>query len=460
MKNHACRIGRHNGIGNFLSRTTYQDRVAIGIIIGALAFWTLILVTRGKLLDSYIFCYLTHQWGTDYFNVIYNFENPINPWENGLNYPAGICLLFRLAFHMVPLGTQAEYADAYAGATYTYAALGLVIMYFISAVAIWIGTYKMASGKLASRLLLAWAVFLTGPIFAAFFYANSILLSFGFLFIFVGFYSSDRTWLRWLAYASLGVAATIKIYPAVFLMMLLADKKLRREFIPACILVALFVIVPFFFFEGITSIKSFLSNFSSESSWKSDWGFGYLVGFQTLVKIISYAVGSYIEGDVPRLVTLIPFAVFFFLFFTSEAEWKRLFACALLCIWYPFISHTYVMLLFFPALCSLVRSCDKARVRSDGSKRGMFYTVSTVLMLLLIVPWALPQIDSVNEFFLGLQQMHPEEIIAIYPFSWTFVLLHTVTVSLVLLIAIDNVRRIVLSRSPCGAHLAPHQGEA
>lgn len=419
--------------------TSCQDKVSMAVIVSVVLFWTALILDRGGCLSSYVFLYDSHFWGSDYYGPLYMLKYGIDPWEGGINYPAGAYVFYRIAYHMIPLGSSAEFSDALMGRTYSYATLGLILTYFLSFIPLWFMLRKMGSGSNMQKSLFALSIILCGPMFAAIVFGNIFLICLAPLFLFLTFYQSEKRWLRWISYAALGISASIKVYPAVFAIMILT-KKYKKEFIPACALVAVMFLLPFFWFEGLSSLKAFLGNFVSDSAWKADWGMGYVVSFQNLVKLASTASGSYWNGEIPFWMKLIPFAVFFLIFLSSKEDWKKVFACALLCVWFPTMSWTYMLVLFVPPICMLARSIDEAPASSTNLR---FKAVCVALLTATIIPYATPLIDSVNTYFYELKSS-VDNMVTVYPLSWGIVIIHTAIVLLILLILIDNSKKALM----------------
>lgn len=414
--------------------TSCQDKISLAVICSVVLFWTALVLGKGDALSSYVFLYDGHFWGSDYYGPLYMMQYGLDPWEGGINYPAGAYVFYRIAYHMIPPNSSAEWANALVGRTYSYATLGLILTYILSIIPLWFVLRRMAGGSDRQKNLFAIAMLLCGPLFAAFVFGNIFLVCLAPLFFYLKFYNSDKRWMRWVSYIALGVAASIKVYPAVFAMMILT-KKHKKEFIPACLMILAMFLLPFFWFQGFDSLLGFLRNFVSDAAWKADWGMGYVVSFQNLVKLISTAFGSYWEGEIPIWMKLIPFAVFFALFFTSKEEWKKVFACSLLCIWFPTMSWTYMLALLIPPLCLLARRIDLSRTLDS---RVRFGTPLVVLLTATVIPYATPLIASVNERFYELK-LTVENMITVYPLSWGFVIVHCAVVLVVLLVLIDNI---------------------
>ena len=86
---------------------------------------------------------------------------------------------------------------------------------------------------------------------------NILLLAMVLTMFFVFYRNDERKWVRELSYIALAVAAGLKLYPAVFGLLLITDKK-YKEAVRLLIYGVLFTFLPFFFYDGFESVRDLI----------------------------------------------------------------------------------------------------------------------------------------------------------------------------------------------------------
>lgn len=188
------------------------------------------------------------------YNILFNLEDFIgyySGWDFGdlsfgyidmyvntgfdkSNYPPFAVLIYRLANMFVSAGrTKPEWAHTYFVSCFLL--ISCMIMGFsIIRILRNIGIYE------SLKEIYLMALFLTGPFLYAFERANVILLSFAFILLFIAMKDSDSRAERWISYIALTLAAEIKLYPAVFGILLI-----KRGRIKDCLMVFALGVVSF-----------------------------------------------------------------------------------------------------------------------------------------------------------------------------------------------------------------------
>lgn len=152
----------------------------------------------------------------------------------------------------------------------------------------------------------------------------SLIFSYGFLYgyergnivlvaclltlFFLKCFSAEQAWLRELALLSLAIAAGIKLYPAVFGVLLLYQKQYKRAFRLA-IYGVICLVLPAFLFEGLDALRAFaysLIGFSTNDAQV----FTYL-GLQGVMKAVFYGWGRFMLLFGGTAVDLAAYTTFF-----------------------------------------------------------------------------------------------------------------------------------------------------
>lgn len=167
------------------------------------------------------------------------------------------------------------------------------------------------------------------------------------------FKESDSKFKQELAMIFIAVAAAIKIYPAVFGLLYIAERKYKQ----AARLVVygiLFFFVPFVFTGGVDGFSTFLDNqIQVQKTWGElspngiytnlvEWGFG-----DRISKAAVYACG----------------ALAFVLFFAIKDNWKKMFLLSFIIVMCPLWSGAYTPAFFvIPLLCLINEAkCTKSK---------------------------------------------------------------------------------------------------
>lgn len=357
---------------------------SIGLLGCITIYWGIMIITRSKLIDTYYVNDFTNTY-MDYFNMLANLSN-LNPYENDANYPAMCFLIWRVMMHMIPI--DAVYEDGFFFREYLPATLGYIVYSVIIVVAVWEILKNYIIGNKLEKLIISASIILSGPFIFTIERGNIIILSFLFLLAFCCLYQSEKKAVRYVGYFCLAMSAAIKIYPAIFGVMLLIKKKASWKEILATIIMGVIVfILPFFFFEGFQSLSDMVNGIFFASNLQANWGMGYNFCFSNLIKIVASLMGVLYE-QIAGGYKIIGIIVCVFIFLLNEAEWKKLFALALTCIWIPDFSYTYTLILFIPALI--------AYFNSQKYYKDITSVIYRMLFLIIFMPIALPSMSRLD----------------------------------------------------------------
>lgn len=130
--------------------------------------------------------------------------------------------------------------------------LGIMSLFFFLGVSVLIYAFLLYHYKTGSGLTKAatvFALFSSGTFLFAVERANTIILTVGFLAAFLFWYKSDSRRLREFSYIALACAAALKVYPAIFGILLLRDRRIWDAVRTATYGILAFFL-PFFFFTG------------------------------------------------------------------------------------------------------------------------------------------------------------------------------------------------------------------
>lgn len=321
-----------------INKSTVPQRI---FIIGVLVLISYTLITLIPTGGNSLFCLLhtnTYDTFMDFFNSIFdsNFDNPYVERQN--IYPA-ICFLY---YKLCGTVLTPEVASAF---DWRNSRNGLMLVVFVLFLSIFI-LYKLIKPQVSHSiwdkmfpLLLLTA---TVPFLYCYERANIILQVALLLFVFIKYQNSENKFLKELGLICLALAAAIKIYPAVFGLLLIKNKQWKEAF--RCIIygAALFF-VPFYFYGGISSIITLLKNATNTGDMFATWGFGYKVNIGNTLDFMEAFLGT--EFNVLRivLVAFIGICSICVLIFSKDM-WKVQAALAAVIILIPGFSYTYTLI--------------------------------------------------------------------------------------------------------------------
>lgn len=394
---------------------------SILIWFSVLVFWAIMWLTRGEYIELYFF---TDHLDTamDYFNPLSFVTNP-DPWSTDANYPACAYLFFKIMLVLVPPNKWGIGRDMRLEMN---AQLTYILFLLVCLIVIWEVLRCLAKGGYWKKTLFASSLLFSGPLVWTVERGNILLLVLALTLLFFALYDSEKFALRLLGYVCLAIAAAMKIYPAVFGLMVLW----RRRYRETALLVVLgifFFLAPFFVWNGIDSIMDMLADmkllFAEQTAGK---GFGYNFCMKNLVQLVAALFGVYL-ADVPSWVAALSAVICLILFVVTKQEWQKLYALVMICIWYPGFSYTYTLVFLFLPIISYF-------FRTKEQQRGRFHKVYPVLFALTMVPYALPMADGINALI-------DAEYLP-YPTSWGTIVINGILVLLTVLIGVD----VLLSR--------------
>lgn len=108
----------------------------------------------------------------------------------------------------------------------------------------------------------SFAILFSYPFLYAIERGNVILISLFFTMIFYFYHNHRNKWIREFALISLAIAANIKLYPALFGLLLLNERNYRAATRTVLYGIVLFA-VPFIFYEGLTGVDLFFQNITN-----------------------------------------------------------------------------------------------------------------------------------------------------------------------------------------------------
>ena len=403
---------------HFQSKEKDKYKIALIGAVVACIVWFLFSFFYGEGFSSVLFSDQNDMF-MDFFNCIAGYGG--NPYlgDYPTNYPPMAVLFFQMIRNAMP---QELFDLTSYEMRMQQTPMMMYFFYTILVSVIVTGTYvnkvRMESGK--KQLLFLFLV-LGFPTLFSFERGNISNLAFALTVFYVGYYSDENPVLRHLAYIALGIATAIKIYPAVFTVLLLKDKKFKEVLCLIGYEIVLFF-WPFWSFGGIDAIGGFIKGLTSFASSRSAAlhgneimviheelvagltsqsysfakalpdAYGFNFSFKSMINVFATIIGRDIS---PVFLNILFFLVVGFLLlytFVSKEKWKTLLGCALLILLVPAFSCAYgVPYLYIPMVSLVVEKNGGTSAKVKGRKGSKDFTIF-ILLLLLFIPWRFPEI--------------------------------------------------------------------
>ena len=194
-------------------------------------------------------------------------NNPYQQW--GTIYPPLANLFFKVLFHTVPDVEKQYWKDDFMSSIWLRRSdndlrvwMPTLLLYVLFFILVSLMTHMIIADyyKKRNHVVLAFStMFSYGYIFAVE-RGNIILLSMATALFFMLYKDSPRAWVRELALLSLAVSANLKLYPAVYGVMLLYNKRWKEAIRAIIYGVLLFVLPCLIFNNGLGNIRCFIDN--------------------------------------------------------------------------------------------------------------------------------------------------------------------------------------------------------
>jgi hypothetical protein len=248
---------------------------------------------------------------------------------------------------------------------------------------------ELKKGLKIEKYLFAFAVLFSAPFIHQFERANIIFVALLFLIMFIIFKDSKNKIVRELSLIALGVAGAIKIYPAVFGLLLIKEKRYDDAF-KVFIYSAMLFILPFFAIGGIDSMFRLYNNFLHTSDLTTNWGLGYSVNIQNMLRIIFAFFGDFTKLPVyfGSLLSYIVLILGLLSAYYLRSKWKTVALLATLMCTIPSISYEYTLIFMLIPIAMFLDQEEK--------KKNYLYLVCFIL---LFIPFTLNQINFINKGF-------------------------------------------------------------
>lgn len=364
-----------------------KDNMAVlMLLIMEAIYFGFIILSRSMYLQSYMINDY-FDGGMDYYNMLALLGDG-DPYCKLANYPAMCFLILKFFYHVVPLniacsdnGNSASFFRNYLPTQLPYMILIIIIILITYNLII----YFYKKNGIECSAIVPITLILSGPMMFAIERGNFILIAFVFSYIYIALYDNSNKYMRIIGYISLAIAASIKIYPAIFGILTLLKRRYKETLLLLLLGIVIFI-MPFFAFNGLDSLKSMLDGIAVSSELQGNFGCGYNFSLSNMINIITILFSIDISNKVVISIKICTLLFCLIFIIASKEEWKKIYFISLIMIWTPEFSYTYTLIfLIIPFVMLLVQPNKDAW---DKSFLGLF--------VIALSPYALPILDSID----------------------------------------------------------------
>ena len=268
--------------------------------------------------------------------------------------------------------------------------LALVLFFFVAMLSIVFLCTRILRLNPRDSIKVSLLVCFSAPSVYSIMRGNTIYFALVFVLLILLLYKSKNPVLREIAYISLAVAGSIKIYPLFFGVFLLKDKKIF-----ASARVAVYFLLIFFgsfmLFSGnseganpfIDNLQGFMSDADRLISLKN-LSLSSLV-YKAVYVFSPTAASSSALGTVSLIILIAVFAVATFTAIITHSNLSRAIICASIIILIPSISYFYVLIFEVIPFLEFIRSYDEI-------SKGKRMCYGAMFLFMMITPFMIPQV--------------------------------------------------------------------
>lgn len=271
-----------------------------------------------------------------------------------------------------------------------------LFIYFIFAGFCLVLFYKIISKFLKEKelgihsSLIPFALLFSYPMLYCFQRGNMTILAMVLSMIFVFFRNSENKYIKELSYISLALAAGLKIYPALFGLLLITDRK-YKEALRLVVYGIIAFFLPFFFYDGFESMALMFKNLVSFSDTSSNIvTFGFInIDFFALYINLFLGIDYSIIYNVLFISTYLSAILVFFL---SKEEWQKVWAVSFMIMNQTSTARTYILIFAIIPFVIFI-------IKHKYNFFDKLYFIMFLLFFIVITPIYYNYIDEIFLFF-------------------------------------------------------------
>lgn len=320
-------------------------------LLGITSFVVLNRISNGYYFEQ-IFYNLTGDAMYDFFVFLNQTSTSVTSFAAGSNPPL-VRLIFRFIFKSLPESTQELYTTVslwpnseYDLRVNAFAFLCFWIMFTFAIVLLAKLCMENLEGtSFQKKLFVALSLLSTGVIWAIE-RGNIVIWAMVCTMYFCFNYEKTERLSREISYLSLGIAISLKIYPALFCILLLKQKK-YKEILKIIVYVIIFTVFPLLISGGFDALFAYIGTLFNQASVSSNLRAGYLNGLSIMLTF-SRALGiesAYMSNIVFFRIINYVFCIVLSIaaVYLVDKKWVQFIALVFAMFLLPGITHTYML---------------------------------------------------------------------------------------------------------------------
>ncbi|MBO4637847.1 MAG: DUF2029 domain-containing protein [Clostridiales bacterium] len=369
-------------------------------------------VTGGSILRDQLLFYDAKDTFMDFFNSLKH-SSIDRPYDYGVFYPPVAYLFYKVFAAFIPYRIVDTGGKAIRNSIQGQVSLIVYYVIFI-ALLIWV-LFAFCKDK-RSRIFTILAVITSAPFLFLYERGNLVLPTFILTVLFFLWKDDPKAWKRELALVALALAFGFKLYPAIFGILLIKDRK-HREAVRCSIYAIVLFAVPFLLMGGAGAVASWAKGLSSAAGGGTGlyMGPGCKVSFKNtytvlIVILITRKMTSAATAAAGILAWITAGAGLVSAFLTKD----RIRCITLLCcvmIGIPSISYQYMMVFMAIPLILFLE---------NGQKKGVREYIMLILFILMTVVLTLNvrQIGGIMKGQHDISVLHLAESLSVVAMTW------------------------------------------
>ena len=262
----------------------------------------------------------------------------------------------------------------------------LVTFFVISITGLLALLYRIKEGDVKVKTLFCTFILISFPLLYWFERANNIIFALIFSLFFVAFYNSPKKIIKHLSLFLLAIAINIKIYPFVFGILLLRNKKFKDILYLGLYTIILFFL-PFIFVGHIDSLSVYIQNLIKHSNWFMALCCGFGTSLENIFITLFAALTTVLPSEnlLKTFSGITLFAGFYGVFASYFVKdfWKVCALLSLLIILIPQTSGDYCLLFMLIPLVFFLNL-------KEYTFKDLIYLVLFTLIFMLNIPTVVP----------------------------------------------------------------------
>ncbi len=366
----------------------------------------------------------------DHFNSLNNAK--YDPYQDQLsNYPAMACLIYKAFLAMIPNGLRQG-----TGFSLKNVQAAMIPFIIYNCITIWFIQVIVSGRSLLekkSKTVFSLILILCAPVMFTIERGNLILLSFALTMFFSFFFESENKVLKELSFIALAFAAAIKIYPAIFGLLLVKRKRIK-ETMRLVLYGVIAFIMPFFYYDGFESLQIMIRALGYTTNMSDEIGYGVNLSLYNIIKTIGTIFHVSMSDIMIYAIYTVVIGTLIVSFFVLKKKWQEMLCISLILIFFPKTNYYYVMIFMLIPFIECLNHCQIKKEKWDFVEY-----IALVIFAIILVPWASNLIPVFTDYK--------------FPVSYTMLLYYLALCWLALLVMLELVEMIFKRQHGCYAKM-------